>query len=378
MDRPSPTRRGFLAATGSLLAAGAAGCQGLAPTQPTSEPAPTDRPDDGLPETPQLTTLSDDPGDDFEDGNQYTRVYRDVVDSVSAVRVRTASGTSQGTAWMYDDEHMVTNEHVVAGGQDFFVWFGETGWREARVVGTDVYSDLAVLRPRTHPDSATPLPLVSGEPPIGTRVVAIGNPFGLGGSVTSGIISGVNRSLPAANGFSIADAVQTDAAVNPGNSGGPLVTLEGRVVGVINSGGGDNIGFAISAALLERIVPVLVRGGDYRHSYMGIGLEDVTPPLVRANDLPFARGVYVGEVVAGTPSDGVLRGSTGTEFVNGTEVPVGGDVILGMGGTPIPTTQALSTYLALETSPGDTIPIEVYRDGGRQTVRLTLGQRPPP
>jgi S1-C subfamily serine protease len=154
--------------------------------------------------------------------------------------------------------------------------------------------------------------------------------------------------------------------------------MDGQVVGVINSGGGDNIGFAISAAMVERVIPALIERGDYEHSYMGIGLSDVTPPLVEGNDLPVARGVYVGQVRSGSPSDGVLQGSTDETLVDGQRVPVGGDVIVGMDGVTIATRQDLSTFLALETSPGDTIDVEVLRDGRRQTVDLTLGSRPSP
>ena len=359
-----PTRRRVLAAAGSVLAAGAAGCATLAPDNRTAPPPTPDEGDD-----PERTPL---------EGSAYTEVYRQVVDSVAAVRVQLPDGTSGGTAWMYDDNHVVTNEHVVDGGETYSLWFHEDGWREATVVATDVYSDLAVLRPRDAPDDATPIPLVEQEPPVGTRVLAIGNPFGFSGSVTAGIISGVDRTLPAPKGFSIADAIQTDAAVNPGNSGGPLITLDGDVVGVINSGGGDNIGFAISAALTSRVVPSLIRTGGYEHSYMGVRLGDVIPPIVEANDLQVRRGVYVSDVLPGTPSEGVLQGSTGERQVNGQPAPVGGDVIIRMGDVAIPTRQDLSAFLALETSPGDTIDVGIIRDGRRRTVQLTLGQRPPP
>ncbi|MEF8775048.1 MAG: trypsin-like peptidase domain-containing protein [Haloarculaceae archaeon] len=364
MSKDRLTRRGLLTAAGSALAAGVAGCATDAPSNPTSSP-PSPSSEDGA----AAGTV---------EGSAYTKIYREVVESVAAVRVQGADSTSAGTAWLYDDRHLVTNEHVVEGAETISLWFREAGWREARVVATDVYSDLAVLRPDTIPEAATPIPLVTREPPVGTRVLAIGNPFGFSGSVTAGIVSGVDRTLPAPSGFSIADAVQTDAAVNPGNSGGPLVTLDGDVVGVINSGGGDNIGFAISAALVRRVVPSLLGTGDYDHSYMGVRLGDVTPPIVRANDLGVSRGVYVDEVVTGSPSEGVFEGSSGSRMVKGREIAVGGDVILRMEETPIPNRQALSTVLALQTSPGDTVDVGIVRDGQRRTVELTLGERPSP
>lgn len=357
------TRRGLLGTVATALGAGVAGCQ--APTLDTVGTG-------GSAET----TGDVDASQPADEG--YHTVYEQVADSVATVRTYATDGRGgQGSAFVYSDDYLVTNEHVVAGADDLYVRYRDSGWIESSVVATDIYSDLAVVDVTEKPDSATPLPFVETEPTVGTEVVAIGNPFGLSGSVSAGIVSGVDRTLPAANDFSVSDAVQTDAAVNPGNSGGPLVTLDGAVVGVINSGGGDNIGFAISAALTRRVVPSLIENGDYRHSYMGVRLTDLTPPIVEANDLRVAQGVYIDAVVDGGPSDGVLEGSDGDEVVNGVEAGVGGDVVLRMDDTPTPSRQQLSSFLALETSPGDTIAVEVLRDGARETVDLTLGRRPP-
>jgi S1-C subfamily serine protease len=381
------SRRRLLAGIGTVLAGSVAGCSVGSPESREATP------EDGEGTTPRAsqggadaTTRSVEP--DAETGtrqlddvtadatSEYSRVYEEVADSVAAVRVSRPGGAARGTAWVYDDTHLVTNEHVVSDAQSVSVWFSADGWRGAEVVGTDVYSDLAVLDVEGMPESATPLALVELDPPIGTKVAAIGNPFGLTGSLSTGVVSGRNRTLPAPNGFSIADAIQTDAPVNPGNSGGPLVDLEGNVVGVVNSGGGDNIGFAISAAMVRRVIPSLVRTGDYEHSYMGIGLQEMTPALAEANGLSEARGLYVDEVVDGGPSDGILRGSTGSRIVGGRQVETGGDVIVRLGQTEIRTTQTLSTFLALETSPGDTVAVTVIRDGGQEQLRLRLGSRP--
>jgi S1-C subfamily serine protease len=368
------SRRRLLGALATGTAAGLAGCSFGAPSNeaPSSGPDPVSTIDEQFESYAAQTGTT-------AGGSPYSQVYRQVRDSVTAVRVRQQFGSgASGTAWVYDDQHLVTNEHVVADAADVSVWFDGAGWEDAEVVATDVYSDLAVIRVEERPESAQPLPLVETEPPTGTEVVAVGNPFGLSGSVSAGIISGQDRTLPAANGFSIPDAVQTDAAVNPGNSGGPLVTLDGRVVGVVNSGGGDNIGFAISAAMVRRVVPALIQNGNYDHTYMGVRLTGVTPPIVEANDLPISWGVYIAAVVDGGPSEGVLQGSTGEETVAGQSVETGGDIVYRMGDADIPTQQALSSYLALETSPGDTIDVEVVRNGRRETVRLTLGARPEP
>jgi S1-C subfamily serine protease len=358
-----------------VLAAGCAGLAGCSVGSPESSESADDRTPAGTVDE-QFESYAT---DTTAGGSAYSDVYEQVADSVAAVRVRQQFGSgASGTAWVYDENHLVTNEHVVSDAADVSVWFDGSGWQSAEVVATDVYSDLAVIRVDDRPDSAQPLSLAQEEPPIGTEVIAVGNPFGLSGSVSAGIVSGQDRTLPAANGFSIPDAVQTDAAVNPGNSGGPLVALNGRVVGVVNSGGGDNIGFGISAAMVQQVVPALITDGEYDHTYMGVRLRGVTPPIAEANDLPFSWGVYIAEVVDDGPSDGVLQGSTGETTVGGQSIDTGGDVVYRMGGADIPTQQALSSYLALETSPGDTVSVDVIRDGDSESVSLTLGERPAP
>jgi len=388
MKRKTPassgtSRRRFLATSAGILAAGVAGCS-LAPGNDGGDDTTGDPSSDGS---------DGSGGQDGQDGSgsadveplaqssdsPYVGAYRATVDSVARVRVYTDTGVGGGTGWLYDESHLVTNQHVVAGGTDVYVRFPEGGWVPSEVVAADVYSDLAVLEVDSTPDSATPLTLREADPPVGTEVIAIGNPFERTGSVSSGIVSGVDRTLELANNFSIPDAIQTDAAANPGNSGGPLVSLDGEVVGVINSGEGNDVSFAISGALTQRVVPELIADGDYDHSYMGILLRSVGPLTAQANDVERGSGVYVSEVVSGGPSDGVLQGSTGTTTVDGISgVETGGDVIVAMGDTPIPQREALSTFLAIQTSPGDTIEITVLRDGSERTVDLTLGSRPEP
>jgi S1-C subfamily serine protease len=210
---------------------------------------------------------------------------------------------------------------------------------------------------------------------IGQRVAAIGNPYGLSGTVTSGIVSGTDRLIPSPAGYRIPDAIQTDAAVNPGNSGGPLMALDGSVVGVVNSKRGDDIAFGISAALTRRVAPELIRNGEYEHAYMGVSLETVTPRVAQANDLARPSGLLVIRVVDDGPAQGVLTPST-IEVVDGVQTPVGGDVITAIDETPLQSFEDLASHLALRTRPGDTISVTVLRDGTRQTVELTLGTRP--
>ncbi|MFC7138316.1 S1C family serine protease [Halosimplex aquaticum] len=384
MDTRDSSRRRFLAACGTALAAGTAGCSGSlfgdGPSGDTEDTTPVD------PETRRPTGDGGDGGaaGDFEQFDQssdgaYADVYRSTIDSIAQIQVYTGTpNPSSGTGFVYSDGHVVTNQHVVADAKNVYLRFSEGGWLEAQVEGTDVYSDLAVLSVPELPASATPLPLRESDPEVGTEVIAIGNPFGYSGSVSAGIVSGVNRTLPAPNDFSIPDAIQTDAPVNPGNSGGPLVTLEGSVAGVVNSGGGDNIGFAISAPLVRRVIPALLEDGEYEHSYMGVRLETLGPRRAEAIGLDDRVGVYIALVRDGGPSDGVLQGNSGTTTIDGQSIETGGDVIVSMNETPIQTRQALASFLALETSPGDTIDVTVLRDGEEQTVELTLGSRPDP
>jgi S1-C subfamily serine protease len=309
----------------------------------------------------------------------YAGIYRRTIDSVVMLRVSTGGGLVEGSGFVYDERgHVVTNQHVVGAADAVEVRFRDGEWRTGTVVGTDAYSDLAVVQVDDPPGYATPLPVAESNPYPGEHVVAMGSPFGLEGSVTAGIVSGVNRSMPTENGFSIPDTVQTDAAVNPGNSGGPLVSLEGEVVGVNRATGGDNVGFAISAAIVERVVPSLIARGRYEQPYVGIVTLDVSPAIARANDLERVGGLLVVQTPAGAPADGVLRPATSESTVDGVSVPTGGDVIVAIDGRTVDTNQDLSRYLALHTRPGQTVSLTVVRDGSQETVELTLGRRPAP
>lgn len=362
------SRRAFLTASGFTLASALAGCT-LNPPQDSPDGENT-----GFPEDPVAPEVRD----QSPASSRLGEVYQETIDSVAAVQAASTQGVSGGTAWVYDDAYLVTNDHVVRGATDYYLRFRNSGWVEAELVGSDIHSDLAVLEASTLPDSATALELADRPAPVGTRVAALGNPFGLSGSFTTGIISGRNRTIAIPDSpFSTPDGIQTDAAVNPGNSGGPLITLEGIVVGVVNATQGDNIGFAISAALTRRVIPDLIETGNYEHSYIGIGLSDVSPALIEANDFGnYTYGVYVNQVLSDGPSAGSLQGSETTTTIRGREVGVGGDLIIGMGDWTIQNRERLSAYLALETRPGDTIEIEVVRDGETKTVDVTLGSRP--
>ncbi|WP_276299158.1 S1C family serine protease [Halorussus lipolyticus] len=321
---------------------------------------------------------------DLQASCNYQSLYDRAIDSVVTVQVLTEERQGLGSGFVYDDEgRIVTNQHVVANSSMVEVQFNRGEWHTAEVIGTDAYSDLAVLEVNQTPDYADPLELQPRQPQPGQPVGALGSPLGLEATITDGIVSGTNRSLPAGGPqgpqFTIPNTIQTTAAINPGNSGGPLVDCEGRVLGVNTAtlSGSENTGFAVPASRVERVVPSLIENGSYASSFVGISTIEVSPIIAEANGLDVTRGVLVREVISGSPADGILRGSPDTEEVRGVEVPAGGDVILSIEGRQILTGEDLSSYLTT-TSPGDTVTMTILRDGERMQVEIELGERPPP
>jgi S1-C subfamily serine protease len=311
----------------------------------------------------------------------YRQLYRETIPSVVSVYLapEAAGGRAPGGAgsgFVFDERgYVVTNAHVVGEDGEVDLRFADGDWRTGTVEGTDAYTDLAVVFVEDLPESATPLPVARDNPEPGEPVAAFGNPMGLDGTMTTGVISGTSRSTPTGNGFAIPDTIQTDAAINPGNSGGPLVTLEGTVVGVNRARSGDNIGFAISPRILNRVAPALIDYGAYRHSYLRIRTVDVSPTVAEANDLDGPGGVLVVDVGRG-PARSVLRASRGSRRVRGREVPVGGDVIVGIDGREIASHEELTRYLVTETEPGQVVEVELLRNGRPRTERVELGERP--
>ena len=326
----------------------------------------------------------------------YASLYDRTIDSVVSVRANGGLGsgfvyrvggdggtaTATGTPAPNGTSYVVTNAHVVGQADSVQVQFAREETRSGSVVGRDRYSDLAVIRVGGTPGYVDALPVARSAPEPGRPVAAMGNPFGLEETITHGIVSGVNRSMPTQGGFSIPNVVQTDAPISPGNSGGPLVTCGGTVVGVNSAGiaaqGAENIGFAISPALVNQVVPTLIRSGQYDHPYLGISSSPFTPSLAGANDFEETGGVYVHRVVEGGPASGVLQGSSDVVVRDGQRVPVGGDLIVAVEGQPIASMEDLSSYLVTETRPGDTVTLTVLRDGERRQVQVTLGERPEP
>ncbi len=293
------------------------------------------------------------------------------------------SRSAVGSGFVYDDSgHIVTNYHVVSGGEIFDVTFLDDEVYTAELIGSDPYTDLAVLK--IDDDKRDFEPLRRGDSSkikVGEDVLAIGNPFGLEGSMTSGIVSHTNRMIPAVEQFSISNVIQTDAPINPGNSGGPLLNIEGEVIGIntaINTRDStfSGIGFAVPSSTVERVIPVLKEEGFYQHPWLGVSGLDVTPAIAEEMDLEESRGFLVVEVVDDSPADkaGMLPGDRDAE-IRGTDIMVGGDVIIGIDDVRITQLSEVLNYLARKEV-GDTITVHVIRDNEEKSLELTLESRP--
>jgi len=293
---------------------------------------------------------------------------------------------SQGSGFVYDNQgHIVTNAHVVHGAEQIEVTFSEGLVRSASVIGEDLNSDLAVVKVENLPSGINPLPLGDMQSlAVGQSVVAIGNPFGLEGTLTRGIISALGRSIPALTPFTIPESIQTDAAINPGNSGGPLLNLSGEVVGVnaqIETDGTNasnlGIGFAIPVSIVKLVVPDLIAKGEHEWAWLGVSGLSVTPALVQAMDLPIDSGAYMASVISDGPSAKAgLRGANETVTVDGRQIDIGGDVITAVDGQPVNTFDDLLIYIALNTRPGQEVTLTILREGESQEITVTLEKRP--
>lgn len=297
----------------------------------------------------------------------------------------------EGSGFIYDnDGHIVTNNHVVDGAQKVIVNFNNGMWARAEVVATDPQADLAVIKvtPPTGFDWK-PLPLATDDSlKVGHTVIAIGNPFGLEGTMTTGIVSALGRGFPVdsfgANRYTLPDVIQTDAAINPGNSGGPLLNLNGEVVGInfaieSQTRQSSGVGFTIPVSIVHRVVPALIKDGAYKYAYLGLEGSTISPDLSEALSLPDnTLGVYVSAVVPGGPSANAgLQGGTRTVSTsNGGEVQQGGDIVTAIDGNPVVRFEDLVSYLVTKAEPGQKVALTVLRDGKEMTVDVTLGERP--
>ena len=294
-----------------------------------------------------------------------------------------------GSGFVWDKlGHIVTNNHVVSDASTITVRFSDGSTADATLVGADPDSDLAVIKVDVSTDKLFPVTLAdSSKVEVGQLAIAIGNPYGLEGTMTVGIISALGRSLDAsttsATSYTIPDVIQTDAPINPGNSGGVLLDVQGQVVGVtaaIESSTNSNagIGFVIPSNIVARFVPGLISDGRVQHTWLGISGATMTSELAKAMNLPeTTTGAVVFTVTSGGPADkaGIL-GSTQQATIQGQSVDVGGDVITAINGTPVTTFDDLVSYLTLKADVGQKVTLDLLRNGKAETVEVTLGSRP--
>jgi S1-C subfamily serine protease len=356
---------------------------GLAPT------AAVESSDPPLPDTPVLNS----PGaaavmNSLDLESALIDLYESVNPSVVHILVYTSRNDPQplgsGSGFIFDQAgRIVTNNHVVEDGNVFEVIFSDGTRERADVVGRDVDSDLAVIGVDSLPATARPVLLGdSNTLQVGQLVIAIGNPFGQQGSMSLGIVSGVNRSLESqrsldfsSGSYSLPEVIQTDAPINPGNSGGPLLNLSGHVVGVnsaIRSTTGVNsgVGFSIPVNAVRRIIPTLIEKGSYDYAFMGVQIQSLNLNLQEQYGLSQVTGAYVTRVEPNSPAS--EAGLVAAQDTDG----VGGDLIVAVDGRPVRDTEELISYLVFNSSVGQTIELSVLREGKITTVPLTLGERP--
>jgi S1-C subfamily serine protease len=293
-------------------------------------------------------------------------------------------GTATGSGFVVDDDGtIVTNAHVVDGADEVTVSFEEGGDSiDAEVKGVDPDTDLAVLKiDPAEVENLTVLPLGdSSDLQVGDPVVAIGNPFGLQRTVTTGIVSALQRQIDAPSGFSISNVIQTDASINPGNSGGPLLDAQGRVIGInsqIATGGGQGsvgIGFAVPVNTAKDLLPELRAGEEIERAYLGVSMATVNEDVASEADLPVDSGALVESVEEGTPAESAgLRGSEIDELSG--EISQTGDLIVAIDGEPVRSADDVVSAVAGK-QPGDTVELEIYRGDDKRTVSVELGERP--
>jgi S1-C subfamily serine protease len=312
----------------------------------------------------------------------WSTIYNQLNDSV--VLIQTDLGL--GSGFVYDLKgHIITNQHVIDGAETIQVTFLDGTISSADVVGMDIYSDLAVIK--VNPEVTTLYPVVLGsssELTVGEPVAAMGNPFGLSDTLTVGVVSSLERTLDAAGGYVIIDIIQIDAAVNPGNSGGPLVNVKGQVVGVnaaiqSETGTFTGIGFAIPSDTVKREIDALIETGGYKHPWLGVTVLEVNIAIADAIGLEKPQGILVLDVTSASPAGlAGLRGGDEDFVVDGLEVTLGGDVITDVDGIPVITMDDLVVYMERNTSPGDSVVLGIIRDGQELGLSVTLGERPPP
>ena len=305
--------------------------------------------------------------------------------SVVQVNVLRGGDGGIGSGFVYSKEgHIITNQHVVKDSTKVTVTFLDGESFIGDVIGIDRDLDIAVVKVNSNnPERLQPLIIGdSSKLTVGERITAIGNPFGLSGSMTSGIVSQMGRLLPQETGYSIPDVIQTDAAINPGNSGGPLFNMNGEVVGIntaIQSATGEftGVGFAVPSNTVKKVVPVLIKDGEFKHPWMGISGTDVDPELAEMRELESSKGFVVVSVIEGSPAEKAgMKGVTQTRERDGREFPMDGDIIIEIDGKTVRKISDILVHLQREKSVGDEMIITVLRTGVTFDLTMILEERP--
>src|SRR5882757_3298436 len=322
-----------------------------------------------------------------EGGNTVNQIYKADANGVAFIESKVSEGIASGSGVVLDDEgHVLTNNHVIEGASEVTVSLESEGQMyPATVVGTEPNSDLALLKVEAPASKLHPLKLAdSDQVEVGDPVVAIGNPFDLQRTVTSGIVSALQREIQAPDGVTIDHVIQTDAAINPGNSGGPLINATGEVIGInsqIATGGSGSegnvgIGFAIPINTAKEEIAQLESGTADEHGYLGISGANITPELAQAFNLPVDEGVLVQQVEEGGPAAAAgIQGATTAASVEGTEFGLGGDIITAVNGESIASTEELVEQIS-DAHAGETVELTVDREGQSSSVSVTLAERP--
>ena len=304
---------------------------------------------------------------------------------VNTIRNQTVNETGGvGSGFVFDKMgHIITNAHVVEGSTKTIVTFLDGRSYNAEIIGVDEYTDIGVIKVNADLKLLQPLSLGdSSNLNVGEPIAAIGNPFGLSGSMTSGIVSQMGRLLPSGSGYSIPDVIQTDAAINPGNSGGPLLNMRGNIVGIntaIQSTTGEftGVGFAIPSQTVAKIVPILIDEGEYKHPWIGISGRDIDPDTANVLGLKDALGFLIITVVENSPAaDAGLIGSDKIIEVDGKEYSVGGDIIVAVDGMDVRKIDDILVHLQRVKTVGDEMNLEILRDGRTTNVTIILQERP--
>jgi len=325
----------------------------------------------------------------------YSRIYEMIKDSVVVIQGKIVRqtffgeeyGRVQGSGFVYNYSGtiiIITNNHVVEGALNITVSFLNGDTYPAKIIGKDPYSDLAILSIEAPVSELKPVVIASSSSlKVGQPVIAVGSPFGLAGSVTTGVISQLGRSMSesATGGYLIADVIQISTPINPGNSGGPLLNMLGEVVGITTAiiQNSQGVGFAIPSDTILRELPYLIRGEEYPHSWLGVKGVDMNFDIAKAMNVNVTYGWLIVEVLPNSPAERAgLKGGTRTAYIDGLQVKIGGDIIVMINGTRIRNGDDLSTYLERNTRPGQNIQITVIRSGKAVNVTLKLGVRPSP